>query len=315
VNKVIVIDWGTSHLRAYLCQQSSGKQLQLIETKLGLGVTKCQQNFEAELFACIDGWLENYGNLPIQLTGPIGSSVGWKETSYFPCPVTPEDISKACLTFTCRGHEISIVPGISCKLNDEHHDVMRGEELQILGWLNLHQSHCRGSHLLCLPGTHTKWVLVENGKIILFKTAMTGELFDLLNNQSILIQSPSSEFNETAFKKGAKFTLDSELGDFSHGIFSVRSNQLFGKLPQEEASSYLSGLLIGSDVRAAFNATEWDFSSLNQVVVIGAEHLSHCFSSVLSMKNVPSVIYNDKPITLSGFSKLNQSLHFIDSNN
>ncbi len=308
MGNVIVIDWGTSHLRAYLCQLSTKNQLQLIDTKFALGVTKCNKKFEAELFNCIDDWVKKFGKLPIRMTGQIGSSIGWKETSYLPCPVSPDEIANACLEFICRGHDISIVPGVSCQFEDKHHDVMRGEELQVLGWLNLEPNHQQGKYLVCLPGTHTKWVMVENGKIILFKTAMTGELFDLLNNQSVLIQTPSSDFNESSFEQGAKYTLESELGNFSHGVFSVRSNQLFGKLSQEEASSYLSGLLIGSDVRAAINASEWDIHSLNNVIIIGADHLSNCFSTALSMQNIPSTICDAKLSTISGFSKLNQPL-------
>jgi len=307
MDNVIVVDWGTSHLRAYLCQLSSDHQLHLIDTKFGLGVTKCQQKFESELFNCIDPWLNQFGQLPIQITGQIGSTIGWKETTYLSCPVSPDNIANSCLTFTCRKSVISIVPGVSCELDDELHDVMRGEELQVLGWLNLNLQNRRGKHLICLPGTHTKWVLVDNGKIMLFKTAITGELFDLLNNQSVLIQTPNTEHNEDAFKRGAKYTLDSKLGNFSHGIFSVRSNQLFGKLSQEEASSYLSGLLIGSDVRAAINATEWDIFSLNNVIIIGAPQLSNCFSTALSMQNISSIICNAEATIISGFSKLNQS--------
>ncbi|MFT5294314.1 MAG: 2-dehydro-3-deoxygalactonokinase [Colwellia sp.] len=311
---VIVIDWGTSHLRAYLCQLSTDDQLQLIDTKFALGVTKSDNNFEAQLFNCIDEWVTKFGKLPIKMAGQIGSSIGWKETSYLTCPVSPDDIANSCLTFSCRGHEISIVPGVSCLLGNDYHDVMRGEELQVLGWLNLQASNQQGKYMLCLPGTHTKWVLVENGKIVLFKTAMTGELFDLLNNQSVLIQTPNNKFNEGAFRKGVKYSLNSELGSFSHSVFSVRSNQLFGKLKQDEASSYLSGFLIASDVRAAINASEWDLSSLKNVIIIGAKQLSHYFSTVLAMHNVPSVIYDDKLTIISGFSKLNQSFLLSKAN-
>ena len=307
MDNLIVIDWGTSHLRAYLCRFSADKKLHLIDTKFGKGVIKCDKKFESELFACIDDWHINLGNIPIQMTGQISSSIGWKETAYIPCPVTPNNIADSCLTFTCRGHDISIMPGVSCKIENGHYDVMRGEELQVLGWLNLHPDNLKGTSLLCLPGTHTKWVLVEDGKIILFKTAMTGELFDLLNHQSVLIEKPSRYFNIEAFKKGAKYTLESEQGNFTHGIFSVRSNQLFGKLSQEEASSYLSGLLIGSDVRAAIHASEWDIMALNKVIIIGEKHLSECFSAVLSMSNIESIICDEKNTIISGFSKLNHS--------
>jgi 2-dehydro-3-deoxygalactonokinase len=306
MTNTIVVDWGTSHLRAYLCRELADGQLQLIDKKLALGVVKCQNKFEEELFNCIGSWLDVYGNLSITLSGQIGSSIGWKETPYIACPVIPSKVAKSCLNFTVRGGNISIVPGVSCKLGNENHDVMRSEELQVLGWLSIDKSHRHGLHLICLPGTHTKWVLVNNGTIMLFKTAMTGELYDLLNHQSVLIQKPSCAFDEDSFIEGAKYTLESEFGNFSHGVFSVRSKQLFGELSEKNASSYLSGVLIGSDVRAALHASEWDIESLLKVNIIGAPQLSDCFSKTLSLQGVKSTCFNVEETTLLGFSSINQ---------
>lgn len=127
---------------------------------------------------------------------------------------TDRQLAKSCVNFQCNGYNINVIPGLSCKLENNNYDCMRGEELQILGWLQLAEENQVSRHVVCLPGTHTKWLLVEDGKIKLFKTALTG------------------------------------------GLFSVRSRQLFGQLSAQEATSYLSGLLIGSDVHASMNATE-----------------------------------------------------------
>ncbi len=306
--KVIVVDWGTSYLRAYLCEVLVNGDLALIDKRLALGVVKCDNKFEQEIFSCIEPWLISFGNLAVVLSGQIGSSIGWQETRYLPCPVAPTEVSKACLSFISRGIEFSIVPGVSCHVDDDNYDVMRGEELQILGWLSAEPCHQQGQHLICLPGTHTKWVLVDDGEIVLFKTAMTGELFDLLNNQSVLIQEPSEEFDLQAFVKGAKSTLESELGSFSHGVFSVRTKQLFGQLSQQQASSYLSGLLIGSDVRAAINASHWNIYSLAKIAIIGAPHLGECFAKTLALQGVKSQKYNVEKMTLFGFSSINKNI-------
>jgi len=303
MSKVIVVDWGTSHLRAYLCQSLANGELALLDKRLALGIAKCDGRFEEEIFSCIEPWLVSFGNIRVVLAGQVGSSIGWKETHYLPCPVAPVEVSKACLSFKKRGVDFSIVPGVSCNLDDDIHDVMRGEELQVLGWLSVKPEHQKGEYLICLPGTHTKWVLVVDGEIILFKTAMTGELFDLLNNQSVLIQEPSTAFDEESFIKGVKYTLKSELGSFSHGVFSVRSKQLFGQLTQQQASSYLSGLLIGSDVRAAINASQWNVSNVS---IIGAPHLSDCFSKALALQGVGSEKYDVEQLTLLGFSMINK---------
>jgi len=303
-NYMIGVDWGTTHLRAYLCEISTSGDIHLIKVEKGLGVSKQTLSFEDSLFDCIDPWLKLYGKLPIYLCGQIGSSIGWHEAPYLPCPINPYKIKNDFLSFTVREYKVSIVPGISCCLGENDFDVMRGEELQILGWLKLNPKHLTGRYLLCLPGTHTKWVLLVDGEIQLFKTAMTGELFDLLSTKSILIQEKGSDFNLDAFVNGANKTLNSELGVFSHSLFSVRSKQLFAQLAGHEASSYLSGFLIGCDVRAAMNAEQWNIENFENIEIIGAPHLSDCFAHVLSLKGIKSRVHDVEKITLLGFSGL-----------
>lgn len=304
---IITVDWGTSHLRAYLCRVDSADQLELLETRLGLGVNKCTPDFENELLTCIAPWTRIYGKLPIYLAGQITSSIGWKETQYLPCPLYPAAIANSFLQFDVQGHPISVLPGVSCK-DENNCDVMRGEELQVLGWLHLNSAHKVGRHLICLPGTHTKWVLVEDGQIKLFKTAITGELYDLLCNQSVLIQKQDCVFDKEAFIKGATYTSESELGSFTHGLFSVRSKQLFGELTSDQACAYLSGILIGSDVRAAQNAEEWQLNAQDRVSVIGADDLSECFATVLGLHDISTDLFNVTKTTIAGFSAIFSSL-------
>lgn len=306
---IITVDWGTSHLRAFLCKVCKNSTLTLVQKSTSLGVNKVIHSFEQTLFDCIAPWTELHGKLPIYMIGQIGSSIGWKQTDYIPCPTSLEDITSKCVQFTCSDHHLTIVPGLSCQLSNDNYDVMRGEELQTLGWLQQKQKHITGTHLLCLPGTHTKWVLINNGKIELFKTAMTGELFDLLTNHSILIQQNNDNFDSVSFQKGADFTLKSELGSFTHGLFSVRSKQLFGELNHEQASSYLSGLLIGSDVRAAMNAEEWQLPQLGEVSIIGTTHLSEKFSQVLKLHGIKANICQVNDMTLLGFNAVYRQLN------
>ena len=120
----------------------------------------------------------------------------------------------------------------------------------------------------------------------------------------ILIQKNGSDFNLEVFFSGANKTLNSELGEFSHSLFSVRSQQLFSQLHEFDAASYLSGFLIGSDVRAAMNAVQWDINSFDKVEIIGAAHLSECFSHVLSIKQIQTKVHDVEKVTLLGFSSL-----------
>ncbi|MEW6997775.1 2-dehydro-3-deoxygalactonokinase [Colwelliaceae bacterium BS250] len=311
IEYVIVADWGSSHLRAYLCQRNVQNTLTVIESTKGEGVTKVDKQFEQHLMQVLSPWRQKYGQLPILLSGQVGSTVGWKEATYLPCPVSPAKLAAACLSFQCQGHEIYILPGLSCEIPDKHPDVMRGEELQIFGLQLQDAKYQQGRHLICLPGTHTKWALVENGEIQIFKTAMTGELYDLLTTHSVLIQKKTENFDLDAFKLGVDKATHSSVGCFSHNIFSVRTKQLFGQLSQENACSYLSGLLIGSDVHAAIDAHEWNISEFTEVTIVGSNHLSSCFAIALTIQGVKANVADEAAVAIAGYSGVYQSL-FLD---
>lgn len=309
---LIAVDWGTSHLRAYLCSYTdsassvNAQALTLQASKTGAGVLKVTRDFETELFAVLQPWLDEHGTLPIIMMGQIGSNIGWQETPYLACPVTPSDVAAHCVHFDSRSHQIAIVPGVSCTHNNGMRDVMRGEEIQVLGWLQHSPAHQVGEHIVCLPGTHTKWVRVTNGQIQVFKTALTGELFDLLSHGSVLIQQHSDEFDFATFEQGVRFTLESGSGSFSHGLFSVRSKQLFGELAPHNSQAYLSGILIGSDVRAALNATEWSLAKGAHVSVIGSKQVSNCFAKALQLAGMSTTLYSEKQTSLNGIAVVNQ---------
>ncbi|WOT05029.1 2-dehydro-3-deoxygalactonokinase [Shewanella youngdeokensis] len=307
----IAIDWGTSHLRAYLCLVSAYQPVQVIERVNNFGVKKIQSDFKTTLLESITPWIEQHGVLDILMIGQIGSSIGWKETQYLPCPVAPSSVISAGVNFVCNGNPITIFPGLSCQTLNGLFDAMRGEEMQLLGWLNLNPLHQQGRHLICMPGTHTKWVLIENGIVQVFKTALTGELYDLLSNHSVLIQQTTSkaEFDFDAFNQGAQFIIDSDIDNFSHGLFSVRSEQLFGDTSAKQAHCYLSGLLIAHDVKAALQAKEWDLSTLPPVTIIGSNHLSQCFAKVLNYCQISTKLSSAYEATLTGFEVVYRTLN------
>ncbi|MEW6997770.1 2-dehydro-3-deoxygalactonokinase [Colwelliaceae bacterium BS250] len=312
---IITVDWGTSFLRAYLCQVSGQADLRLIDTKIGRGVSKCDGKFELELMACIESWQSEYGKLPVYMSGQISSSIGWKNTQYLPCPLVPKDIAFGGEIFSANGHDIYILPGTSCEYPDGSFDVMRGEELQILGWMQLTLSHEVGKHILCLPGTHTKWVLVENGSIQLFRTAMTGELFDMLSNGSMLIQEPQVDFDLKSFTEGAEYVLKGNAGDFSHDLFSVRTRQVMNQISKQQASSYLSGVLIGTDARAAQKSKYWEFDQVDSIHIIGSVKISEYFAVVLELMGCNSKFYDAKQTSLLGFASIMKQRYLTDSLN
>jgi 2-dehydro-3-deoxygalactonokinase len=227
-------------------------------------------------------------------------------TPYLECPINPEELLNLAVSFSYAGLTIKALPGTKCMLKNNLFDVMRGEELQILGFLKENPEYQHVKVLLCLPGTHTKWVLLDRGEIICFKTAMTGELYDLLCNQSVLIPNDCAkgEFDWESFEQGCELTLGSDNGNLAHGIFSVRTRQLSKDLTPVQAKAYLSGVLIGSDVRASRHASEWQLLSDTQVVVIGTEQLNKCFITALKQIGVKSIGVDVKAATLSGFNYL-----------
>jgi len=298
---VIVADWGTSCLRAFLCKLNIEENLKVIDSFEGSGVKTINGQFEEYLLAKIDHWRQAYGNIPLILSGQIGSSIGWKETRYLACPISPAALADSCLSFKAKEHPIYIVPGVSFEKSGTYPDVMRGEELQVLGWLQLDAKHKIGKHLLCLPGTHTKWVYVEDGEIKHFKTAMTGELFDMLTNHSILIQQKSTHFSTEHFLEGIECSKINNFSSLLNDLFSVRSKQLFGELNEDTSMSYLSGILIGSDVKAAINMGMCQMNEFDKVVIIGATKLSQHFSQALSKFSIESQLYDVTQASLAGY--------------
>src|SRR6266404_6581764 len=131
-------------------------------------------------------WKESHGALPAVLCGMVGSSLGWTQAPYLPCPARPEQIADACASI--QEGAIAVVPGLSCHNRFNAPDFMRGEETQILGALNLAAELREGRCVICLPGTHTKWVVVDEGWVREFFTAPTGEVFALLRDHSVLIR-------------------------------------------------------------------------------------------------------------------------------
>ncbi|AJZ88136.1 2-dehydro-3-deoxygalactonokinase [Klebsiella michiganensis] len=239
----IAIDWGTSNFRAFLMQQGS-KTAQISQPCGLLNVTGSQ--FEATLEGLLRPWLDTHGALAVVMAGMVGSQQGWKEVPYTKVPCKGETLAALAHTFTTRwGSKTWIVPGLSTISQFEQPDAMRGEEVQLLG---LAKRCPADSHFALLPGTHSKHATLKNGAITAFSTFMTGELFSVLTQHSLLGRAlPAQQDSQAAFLKG----VDTALHDvpFSHLIFSARTRRLNKDIADSWIHSYLSGLLIGYELR------------------------------------------------------------------
>ncbi len=273
-------DWGTTHLRLYLCD----RQGTVLERKTGNGVGSVRGNVEGAFSGLVEDWESGRGKLPAVLCGMVGSTIGWREVPYVACPARPDSIAGKSLRFESGGRMIAIAPGLFCKNRLQAPDMMRGEETQILGALRADSSLAAGRHLLCMPGTHTKWVSLKNGTVEQFQTALAGELFDILRRYSILVNADSvAEIaGGGAFAEAIDRTRMFPDAELVHLLFEVRSRQLRGELKREDAVAYLSGLIIGQDVSGAKRLFQAELPDAGQVVVIGSSKLGEIYAQSLT---------------------------------
>lgn len=278
-------DWGTTHLRLFLCDSAGAK----LEMKTGPGAAQTRGDFAGVFDTLTQDWIARLGPMRAVLSGMAGSRIGWRETSYLPIPVDPEQIASGCVAL--RGGAIRIVPGLSCRNRLGAPDLMRGEETQVLGALQFDPALHRGRHLLCLPGTHTKWVLIEEGTIASFLTVPAGDLFDSISRHSVLVDAASRfAIDQAAFERGL-----SEFNRHRHVqllslIFQCRSRWMTGDLEGEATASFLSGLLIACDIASAMDLFAQE--PVQQIHVIGSSNLNTLYAK--------------------GFEQLDRDCHSID---
>ena len=251
--ELLALDWGTSSLRAFLMAQ--GKILDTRHSAHGIqhlpapGIAGFRQAF-AEIAG---DWIAAYGpKLPVVACGMVGSAQGWQEAPYVRCPADIGDLAgQSVRVESGLGPDLLIAPGVLFDTPDQLPDVMRGEEIQIAGALLANPAWGTRACML-LPGTHSKWALIEEGRITRFASYLTGELFAVLCQHSILGRlmpppAPDSPGDPAAFTLGLETAASSAPGDLSHQIFGARTLGLTGRLPPSALAEYLSGLLIGHD--------------------------------------------------------------------
>jgi 2-dehydro-3-deoxygalactonokinase len=283
-------DWGTSNLRLYLCDEA-GQVLARGEGG-GAAVPDCAGRFAQ----AVAPWDRSHGVLPAILGGMVGSTIGWKEVPYLKCPAKPSAIAAAALRFDVDGRAIAILPGLSCTGKTGAADVMRGEETQILGALRLHPELTKGRHVLCLPGTHAKWVALEDGAVMQFQTALSGELFELLRRHSVLARDGGEVTLNDAFLRGLEFAKANRDADLLYLVFSTRARVVTGEMPKADAASYLSGLIVGKDVATAAALFELG----RRVPLICSPALGALYARALAAYDIDSAMIDGDRASLSG---------------
>jgi 2-dehydro-3-deoxygalactonokinase len=272
---LIAIDWGTSSLRGARLG-ASGQVLESRDFPRGI-LTVPPGQFEAVFHELFGDWMQAESALCL-ISGMAGSRQGWQEAPYCPCPAGFAELGQHLLWL--QPDRIALVPGLSCLGADALNtpDVMRGEEVQIFGAL---QMTGRDSATLVLPGTHSKWVQVHSGRVMQFQTFMTGEVFALMSQHSILGKTLdlNGAFDEAIFLQGVDQSQQS--GSVLHHLFAVRTLGLFDRLSTAQLPSYLSGLLIGEELR-----TQTVNADSGPVILIGSDTLTRRYSLALQQLGI-----------------------------
>jgi len=242
-NDMIGVDWGTTSFRAFRVGRDGTIRDRRANPR---GIQNVPDGrFGDTLREEIGPWLA-LGEDKVLLSGMIGSRQGWKETPYLPCPAGPTELAAALADIGFDWARVKLVPGLSGTDESGVAEVMRGEETQVMGVPAL----LRDGGVACLPGTHSKWVRVEGGRITGFTTHMTGEAFGVLRGHTILARMMRDGPADGApFDAG--LARSAEPGGLLHHLFGVRALTLANRLQETEAPAYLSGILIGHEVRAA----------------------------------------------------------------
>jgi 2-dehydro-3-deoxygalactonokinase len=256
---LIGLDWGTSNCRAFRIARD-GSVLETRTAAQGILAVK-DGNFAAAYKSLVGDWLKAHA-VPVLMCGMIGSRQGWVEAPYVELPADAAQLAHNLAKVP--GTNAAIVPGLVGDALAGGRDVIRGEETQIVGALDFLPFT---SGVMCLPGTHSKWVRVERGRIVSFATFMTGEIYAVLRKHSILGRLMQGDAHDpAAFADGIARSRGE--GGLLHQVFAVRTDGLFTAKPPEALASFLSGLLIGTEVRAA-RAVMPD----QPVVLIGSKEL------------------------------------------
>ncbi|QPC87193.1 2-dehydro-3-deoxygalactonokinase [Mesorhizobium sp. NBSH29] len=270
-------DWGTSHLRIWLMD---AKGTVLAERRSAEGLL----NVGAGGFsAVLEKHLADMGAdaaTPVIVCGMAGARQGWVEAPYAFVPTPLRDVLGQALPVPGLARDVRIVPGIAQTI-DGAPDVMRGEETQLAGVAALHAS---GSHTVCMPGTHSKWVAVDNGAVTRFATFMTGELFSVLTKQSILRHAVGPDaVPVTADNPTFKKWLGEALADpaaMTARLFRIRASTLLAGMKPEEAAAALSGLLIGTEIGAA--SASFGLARGQKIVLVASGRLADLYAEAVA---------------------------------
>jgi 2-dehydro-3-deoxygalactonokinase len=305
----ILGDWGTTRLR--LCLLRDG-QIEARRTGPGVagfstvardGTSALSSPLVQSLLDLTASWRQPSSVDVVLLAGMAGSRNGIVEVPYASVPIHREAWARAAWSARVSDIHLTIAAGLKY-VTASHGEVMRGEETQVFGAMQLHPQLTDGSHVLILPGTHSKWVDIQDSAITRFSTAMTGEIFALLRSQSTLLSAVASgsdapAFDEDAFDRGVNRAAENGLGLLME-LFQTRTAQLLERRSRDWAQSYLSGLLIGSEIATLSTL----YSTGTGVHIVGEPQLAGLYERAFAQHRVPTTPIDGDACAIAGLQTL-----------
>ncbi|MCI5078360.1 2-dehydro-3-deoxygalactonokinase [Oricola sp.] len=288
----IAVDWGTSSLRVWAIA-ADGSILARRSAQDGMG-SLARDSYEDALLRLVGEFLPHGSGapIPVVICGMAGAKTGWAEAGYRQAPCTPLARDGMIRVETRdKRLDVRILSGIS---QMSPADVMRGEETQLAGLTSRIGAE---TAVACLPGTHSKWVRLGKGRIASFKTFMTGELFAVMAEHSILrLSADTRDEDRDAFRSAVRDIQDRPL-DLTAALFSIRASSLIEGLGAAAARSRLSGLLIGAELAATK-----DLWRVNPVHLVGSDRLADAYASAIEALGGTCFREHSEEITLAGLA-------------
>ncbi len=290
--RFVAVDWGTSRIRALLVDGTTV----VARSESDDGVSRLRSGEHAGIFTRQCGaWLAAEPDRPVVLVGMAGSREGWALAPYAECPAGPDEIAAALTRVEIGGgRTAAIVPGLTT-FRDGRADVMRGEE-----------THCLGAGitdgLVCLPGTHCKWAVMEAGRVASFATFLTGELYGLLREHSMVGRPAAEPADPVGFAEGlaASSLRGGAGGGLLNGLFAARAATLTRRLSPERLGPYLSGLLTGEEIAGAFRL----FGRPEMVTIVADPPRADLYAEALEQEGITVRQVGQEETLLSGLAAI-----------
>ncbi len=295
-DSIVGINWGSSNFRAYLIA-ADGRVIDTLESAAGI-TTLAREGMIDVAHGVRDRWPDAGA---VYAAGMIGSNIGWVDAGYVDCPADMRTLGGRLVAARIGELPVHIVPGLACVRDaDGAPDIMRGEETELFGLLAA--DRIGGAPVVALPGTHTKWVRLRDGRVHDFMTAMSGEIHDRLSAAGLLasvIEGPGHD--GPAFEQGVRAAATRTLG-LGALLFGVRARVIRGVLQRAEASAYLRGLLIGSEIADALAL----FPELRGATVplVGSAPVCALYRAALAALDIASMPVASADAVVRGFAGL-----------